>query len=50
MAADVLHWLGLHSDDLVDALTGAAPHLHEGAVRLEPYASVWLHASPPTSV
>ena len=49
VAADVLHWLGLHSDDLVDALTGAAPDLHDGAVRLAPYASVWLHASSPPS-
>jgi amylosucrase len=41
--ADVLHWLGLHTDGLHDALTGAAPDLVEGAVRLPPYAKVWLH-------
>lgn len=50
VAADVLHWLGLHpgglEGGLVDALTGRAPGLHDGAVRLEPYASVWLHAAP----
>ena len=46
VAADVLHWLGLHDDGLVDALTGAAPELHDGAVRLEPYAAAWLHLGP----
>ena len=44
VAADVLHWLGLHPDGLVDALTGRAPDLHDGAVLLAPYASAWLHA------
>ncbi len=43
VAADVLHWLGLHVDGLVDAITGTAPPMHEGAVRLEPYAAMWLH-------
>jgi amylosucrase len=43
VAADVLHWLGLHDDGLVDALTGDAPPLHGGSVRLEPYAAAWLH-------
>jgi amylosucrase len=43
VAADVLHWLGLHDDRLVDALTGTAPPVVEGAVRLEPYAAAWLH-------
>jgi amylosucrase len=43
VAADVLHWLGLHSPGLRDALTGAAPSLSDGAVRLAPYASAWLH-------
>jgi amylosucrase len=47
VAADVLHWLGLHRDHLVDALTGEVPDLHDGAVRLAPYASAWLHASAP---
>jgi amylosucrase len=45
--ADVLHWLGLHADGLRDAISGTAPTLHEGAVPLEPYASVWLHDSTP---
>ena len=43
MAADVLHWLGLHTAGLHDAVTGAAPELHDGAARLEPYATAWLH-------
>jgi len=46
VAADVLHWLGLHDDGLVDALTGQAPELHDGAVRLAPYAAAWLHLRP----
>jgi amylosucrase len=46
VAADVLHWLGLHDDGLVDALIGSAPELHDGAVRLEPYAAAWLHLRP----
>jgi amylosucrase len=41
--ADVLHWLGLHTDGLRDAISGTAPSLHEGAIPLEPYAAVWLH-------
>ena len=41
--ADVLHWLGLHTDGLRDAISGTAPSLHEGAVPLDPYAAVWLH-------
>ncbi len=43
VSADVLHWLGLHTDGLHDAITGAAPELHDGAVRLAPYATAWLH-------
>jgi amylosucrase len=43
VAADVLHWLGLHAAGLVDALTGDRPHLVDGAVRLPPYAAAWLH-------
>lgn len=43
VADDVLHWLGLHVPGLRDALTGRAPELHGGAVRLAPYASAWLH-------
>jgi amylosucrase len=43
VSADVLHWLGLHDDGLVDALTGAAPPMVGGSVRLEPYAAAWLH-------
>ena len=43
VAADVLHWLGLHTDGLHDALSSRAPELHDGAVRLAPYATVWLH-------
>lgn len=43
VAADVLHWLGLHTDGLRDALTGAPPALHDGAVRLDPYAAAWLY-------
>ena len=41
--ADVLHWLGLHTDGLHDAISGTAPSLVEGAVPLEPYAVAWLH-------
>ena len=41
--ADVLHWLGLHTDGLRDAVSGTAPSLHEGAIPLEPYAAAWLH-------
>ena len=44
VAADVLLWLGLDPDGLRDALTGAAPPVHDGAVRLAPYAAAWLHA------
>lgn len=43
VAADVLHWLGLHTAGLRDAITGSAPELHDGAVRLGPYAAAWLH-------
>nr|WP_242494869.1 alpha-amylase family protein [Nocardioides zhouii] len=45
--ADVLHWLGLHTDGLRDAISGSAPSMHEGAIRLDPYAAVWLHESAP---
>ncbi|WP_090972206.1 amylosucrase [Nocardioides exalbidus] len=41
--ADVLHWLGLHVPGLRDALTGTAPSLVEGAVRLGPWTAAWLH-------
>jgi amylosucrase len=41
--ADVLHWLGLQTDDVRDAISGTAPSMHEGAVRLDPYAAAWLH-------
>jgi amylosucrase len=41
--ADVLHWLGLHTEGLHDAVSGTAPSLVEGAVPLGPYAVVWLH-------
>jgi amylosucrase len=43
--ADVLHWLGLHTPGLHDAISGTAPSLVEGAVPLEPYAAVWLHGA-----
>ena len=43
VAADVLHWLGLHTDGLHDAISGVAPELHDGAVRLPPYGIAWLH-------
>ncbi|CAM3552971.1 alpha-amylase family protein [Nocardioides zeicaulis] len=43
VAADVLQWLGLPVDGLRDALTGRAPEVRDGAVRLAPYASAWLH-------
>ncbi len=50
--ADVLHWLGLHTDGLQDAICGTAPSMHEGAVRLGAYGTAWLHdrgttTSPP---
>lgn len=45
VAADVLLWLGLDPADLRDALTGAAPSVRDGAVRLGPYAAAWLHAA-----
>ena len=40
---DVLHWLGLHTPGLYDALGGAVPKLHDGAVRLAAYQVAWLH-------
>ncbi len=43
VAADVLHWLGLHTEGLHDAIAGSAPEVRDGAVRLAPYATVWLH-------
>ncbi len=43
VAADVLHWLALHTAGLHDAISGSAPELHDGAVRLAPYATAWLH-------
>ena len=48
VAADVLHWLGLHTAGLRDALSGCAPVLHDGAVALAPYAAAWLHDSDRT--
>ncbi|WP_297626711.1 alpha-amylase family protein [Nocardioides sp.] len=45
VAADVLHWLGLHTDGLHDAISESAPELREGAVRLAPYATAWLYDS-----
>ena len=43
VSADVLHWLGLHTPGLHDAISGQAPELHDGAVRLAPYAAAWLY-------
>ena len=40
---DVLHWLGLHTDGLHDALGDAAPALRLGSVRLAPYQVAWLY-------
>ncbi len=40
---EVLHWLGLHTPGLHDALGDAAPALRFGAVRLAPYQVAWLH-------
>ena len=40
--ADVLHWLGLHTPGLHDALNDRRPELHEGAVPLAPYEAAWL--------
>nr|WP_244247115.1 alpha-amylase family glycosyl hydrolase [Nocardioides euryhalodurans] len=45
VADDVLHWLGLHSPRLTDAITGARPELRDGAVRLAPYQCAWLYAA-----
>jgi amylosucrase len=45
VAADVLHWLGLHVSGLHDAISGHAPAMREGAVRLAPYAAAWLYDS-----
>jgi amylosucrase len=41
---DVLHWLGLHTDGLVDAITGRPPEVRSGGVPLAPYACAWLYA------
>ena len=38
-------WLGLHVPGLHDAISGRAPDLEEGAVRLAPYAAAWLYDS-----
>ena len=43
VAADVLHWLGMHTAGSHDAIADLAPELHDGAVRLAPYAAAWLH-------
>jgi len=40
--ADVLHWLGLHTPGLHEAITDHAPQVVNGAVRLAPYAAAWL--------
>jgi len=40
--ADVLHWLGLHTPGLHEAITDHAPRVENGAVRLAPYAAAWL--------
>jgi amylosucrase len=40
---DVLHWLGLHTAGLHDALAGEGPDLRRGAVRLAPYQVAWLY-------
>ena len=42
VAADVLHWLGLHTAGLHDAIGDRQPELHGGAVRLAPYEAAWL--------
>ena len=42
VSADVLHWLGLHTAGLYDAVSGRAPSLEAGAARLPPYAAAWL--------
>jgi amylosucrase len=41
--ADALHWLGLHTAGLYDAISGIAPDQHDGSVRLAPYAAAWLY-------
>jgi amylosucrase len=43
VADDVLHWLGLHTEGLHDALAGSTPDLRLGAVRLAPYQVAWLY-------
>ena len=43
VAADVLHWLGLHTSGIHEAISGQTPELDEGAVRLAPYAAAWLY-------
>ena len=42
--SDVLHWLGLHTPGLRDALTGQAPRLEHGSVPLAPHQAAWLVA------
>ena len=42
VAADVLHWLGLHTPGLHEAISDHPPRLEDGAVRLAPYAAAWL--------
>jgi len=42
VAEDVLHWLGLHTPGLHDAIDDRPPRLEDGAVRLAPYAAAWL--------
>ncbi len=43
VAADVLHWLGLHTPGLHDAISDTQPGPVDGAVVLAPYAAAWLY-------
>jgi amylosucrase len=43
VAADVLHWLGLHTPGLHEAISDQDPEIRDGAVRLAPYAAAWLY-------
>lgn len=47
VTADVLAWLGLSPDDLVDRLSGLPPQMRDGDVLLPPYAAAWLTARDP---
>ena len=48
VTGDVLAWLGLSADHLVDQLTGRAPLTREGDVVLPAYSPAWLVAGPPS--